>query len=191
MRWRLALLLIVLLLVGVYDQFTGYLGSLWLGWWLAVVMVLALYFYYAILMSRASIEIRPGSLRWQGPVMGYNISYGRIYSVASGKMEQGLLTNKSSPVHIEEVNSNGGEEDTATDGDHSSTAWGFRNFLGVGAEPEEEPEAEVLPVPEGTEDMPITGETLSCDPTGEATCDDPCREEGEREDVYDGETTQE
>jgi hypothetical protein len=88
MRWRLVLLLIVLLLLGIYDQFTGYLGSFWLAWWLAIVLVAALYFYYAVLIPRASIQVGQGSLRLQGPLTGYNFSYGRIYSVASGNMEQ-------------------------------------------------------------------------------------------------------
>jgi hypothetical protein len=87
MRWWLALLLIVLLLVGIYDQFTGYLSSLWLGWWLVTFLVGVLYFYYAILMRRVSIQVRQGSFRLQGPIVGYNISYARIYSVTSSKME--------------------------------------------------------------------------------------------------------
>jgi hypothetical protein len=87
-RGWLALLLIVLLLVGVYDQFTGYLSSLWLGWWLATFLVGLLYFYYAILMRRASIQVRQGSFRLQGPLVGYNISVSRIYTVTSSKMEQ-------------------------------------------------------------------------------------------------------
>jgi len=88
MRWRLGLLLLVLLLVGIYDQFTGYLGSLWPAWWAAILLVVAIFFYYAVLMRRASIQARPGTFRWQGPLVGYNISYGRIFSVASGNMEQ-------------------------------------------------------------------------------------------------------
>ena len=88
MRWRLALLLIVLLLVGIYDQFTGYLGSFWLGWWLAIFLVGLLYFYYAVLMRRSSIQVRQGAFRFQGPIVGYNINYGRITMAASGQMEQ-------------------------------------------------------------------------------------------------------
>ena len=88
MSWRLGLLLFVLVLVGVYDRLTGYLGSLWLGWWLAAFLVALMMFYYAVLMRRAFIQIRPGSFRWQGPITGYNISYGRVRSVASSKMEQ-------------------------------------------------------------------------------------------------------
>lgn len=97
MRWRLVLLLIVLLLVGVYDQFTGYLGSLWWGWWLAILLVSVLYLYYAVLLRRASIQVRPGSFRFQGPLIGYTISYGRIYSVASGRMEQHYSKNQLGP----------------------------------------------------------------------------------------------
>jgi hypothetical protein len=96
MRWRLALLLIVLLLVGVYDQFTGYLGSLWFGWWLAIFLVGTLYLYYAILMRRASIQVGKGSLRFQGPLAGYNISYGRIYTVVSSNMDQHYSKNQLS-----------------------------------------------------------------------------------------------
>jgi len=88
MRWRLALLLIVLLLVGVYDQFTGYLGSLWFGWWLAIFLVGILYIYYAVLMKRASIQVRQGSFRFQGPLAGYNISVDRISTVTSSNMDQ-------------------------------------------------------------------------------------------------------
>ena len=88
MRWRLAPLFIVMLLVGIYDQFTSYLGPLWFGWWLAIFLVGLIYFYYAILMRRASIQVRQDSLRLQGPIIGFNISYVRINSVTSANMEQ-------------------------------------------------------------------------------------------------------
>ena len=118
-----------------------------------------------------------------------------VSDVASGKMEQGLLTNKNQgeSVQIEEIHNGGNEDTTGTDGDHSSAAWGFRNFLGGGgaAEPEEEPEAEVLPVPEGEEDMPVADEAIPCDTTGQTACDDLGGEEGEREDVYDCEAAEE
>ncbi len=94
MRWRLALLLIVLLLVAIYDHFTSYLGSLWWGWWLAILLVGMLYLYYAVLIRRAWIQVRPSSFRFQGPLVGYTISYGRIHSVASGRMEQHYSKNQ-------------------------------------------------------------------------------------------------
>lgn len=87
-RRKLALLAILLLVIGIYDQFTEFLGDYWLAWWGAFLLVMALWVYYAIMMRRASIQVRDKFLRLQGPIIGYNISYGRIYSVTSGKMEQ-------------------------------------------------------------------------------------------------------
>ncbi len=87
-RRKLAFLALVLLAVGLYDQFTQFLGDYWLVWWAAFLLVMALWVYYAIMMRRASIQVRPKFIRLQGPLIGHNISYGRIHSVTSGKMEQ-------------------------------------------------------------------------------------------------------
>lgn len=85
---KLALLAILLLAIGIYDQFTEFLGDYWLAWWAAFLLIVTLWIYYAIMMRRASIQVRSKFLRLQGPIIGYNISYGRIHSVTSGKMEQ-------------------------------------------------------------------------------------------------------
>ncbi len=87
-KTKLALLALVLLAIGLYDQFTEFLGDYWLAWWAAFLLIVTLWVYFAIMMRRASIQVRSKFLRLQGPIIGYNISYGRIHSVTSGKMEQ-------------------------------------------------------------------------------------------------------
>ena len=84
----LSLLILVMLVIGLYDQFTEFLGDYWFAWWGALFILLAQWVYYVTMMRRASIQVKPQYLRLQGPVIGYNISYGRIRSVTSGKMEQ-------------------------------------------------------------------------------------------------------
>jgi|GEM_PF-4345445 hypothetical protein len=88
LRVRLTLLVIVMLAVGLYDQYTEWLGDYWLVWWAAFLVVMIVWVYFVVMMRRASIQVREKFLRLQGPVVGYNISYGRIHSVTSGKMEQ-------------------------------------------------------------------------------------------------------
>jgi len=88
MQRRLSLLAIVVLAVGLFDQFTEFLGDYWVAWWGAFLLIMALWVYYAIMMRRVSIQVKPKYLRLQGPLIGFNISYGRIHSVTSGKMEQ-------------------------------------------------------------------------------------------------------
>jgi len=87
-KTKLAMLALVLLTIGLYDQFTEFLGDYWLAWWAAFLLIVTLWVYFAIMMRRASIQVRSKFLRLQGPIIGYNISYGRIHSVTSGKMEQ-------------------------------------------------------------------------------------------------------
>lgn len=87
-RRKLALLALVIFGIGLYDQYTEFLGDYWFVWWAAFLLIMALWVYYAIMMRRASIQVRPNFLRLQGPITSSNISYGRIHSVTSGKMEQ-------------------------------------------------------------------------------------------------------
>ncbi|MGD2048682.1 MAG: hypothetical protein PVH03_04270 [Chloroflexota bacterium] len=82
------LLALVMLAVGLYDQYTEWLGDYWLAWWAAFLLIMVLWVYFVVMMRRASIQVRDKFLRLQGPIVGYNISYGRIHSVTSGKMEQ-------------------------------------------------------------------------------------------------------
>jgi hypothetical protein len=87
-RVKLTLLVLATLAVGLYDQYTEWLGDYWLAWWAAFLLIMILWVYYVVMMRRASIQVRDKFLRLQGPVIGYNFSYGRIHSVTSGKMEQ-------------------------------------------------------------------------------------------------------
>lgn len=84
----LSLTLIVLLAVGIHDQFTAVLGDGWIIWWVIILCISLLWFYYSFLIRRASIQVKPQHLRLQGPIFGKNISYGRIYAVTAGKMGQ-------------------------------------------------------------------------------------------------------
>ncbi len=90
-RVREVLLLIVLSLAGLvaYDLLVApVLGSLWYAAPVALAAAFALWYYYAILMRRAALQVRPDMLRLQGPLVGMNISYGRIHSVTPTAMSQ-------------------------------------------------------------------------------------------------------
>lgn len=88
MRWRLVLLTVLMLALGLYDQFTGVMGDNWLLLWLAMIPVALLWLYYALLMPRAAIHVRPGHLRLQGPLYGRKLSFKRIRTVSPDKLEQ-------------------------------------------------------------------------------------------------------
>jgi hypothetical protein len=88
-RTLLLLLAVAVFGAGIYDQFSPIFGDdLWYIIWVAWPFFLALWFYYAVLLRRAAIQVRPDYLRLQGPVSGVNISYGRIYAATSAQMEQ-------------------------------------------------------------------------------------------------------
>jgi hypothetical protein len=89
LRNKLLFLLFILLGIGVYDFFYQILGdNVWFLFWIVILVVFLLWFYYAFMMPRASIQIRPKSLRLRGPLMAFNVSYGRIHSVTSAQMSQ-------------------------------------------------------------------------------------------------------
>lgn len=89
LRNKLLLLWLMLVVIGIYDFFNQVLDdAIWFYFWIVIGFVFMLWFYYAFLMPRASIQARPKSLRLQGPFYAYNISYGRIYSVTSAQMGQ-------------------------------------------------------------------------------------------------------
>ena len=89
LRNKVLLLFLILLGIGIYDLITPILpDALWFWFWVIIFLVFMLWFYYAFLVRRASIQARPKSLRLQGPLIAFNISYGRIYSVTSAQMGQ-------------------------------------------------------------------------------------------------------
>jgi hypothetical protein len=88
MRWKLALLAVLMLALGLYDQVTGILGPNWVWIWLGLLVVVLLWFYYAVLMRRTAIHVAPAYVRLQGPLYGRKISYGRIQLVTPSKLEQ-------------------------------------------------------------------------------------------------------
>ena len=89
LRNKLLFLFFILLAIGVYDFFTQILGDdVWFLFWIVILVVFLLWFYYAFMMPRASIQIRPKSLRLRGPLMAFNVSYARIHSVTSAQMSQ-------------------------------------------------------------------------------------------------------
>ncbi len=88
MGWKLALLTVLMLALGVYDQFTGILGPNWFWIWLAIPAAAVMWLYYAILMRRAAVYIGPGHIRLQGPLYGRKISFKRIQIVTPGKLDQ-------------------------------------------------------------------------------------------------------
>ena len=88
MRGKVFLLLLVALAAAIADYFTEFLGDLWYLSWVAVGILIVLWFYYAILFRRASVILGPNALRLQGPLWHLDISYGRIYTVTAGHIEQ-------------------------------------------------------------------------------------------------------
>lgn len=89
MRNKLLLLFFILLGIGIYDLYKQILDdALWFYFWIVIFFVFMLWFYYAFMMPRSSIQARPKSLRLQGPLYAINISYARIRSVTSGQMAQ-------------------------------------------------------------------------------------------------------
>jgi len=87
-RGKLVLLAILMLVLGMVDQFTGILGPNWFMIWLALAAVAILWFYYALLMPRSAIHIAPGYLRLQGPLYGRKLSFKRIRTVSADKLDQ-------------------------------------------------------------------------------------------------------
>lgn len=88
-RNKFLLLFLILLGIGIYDWYNYILAdSLWFYYWVVVGLVFVLWLYYALLVPRASIQVRPKSLRLKGPIIAFNISYGRIHSVTSAQMGQ-------------------------------------------------------------------------------------------------------
>lgn len=89
LRNKILLLFLILLAIGIYDFFNPILpDNIWYGFWVVIFLVFLLWFYYAVLVPRASIQVRPKALRLKGPIIGFNISYGRIHSVTSAQMGQ-------------------------------------------------------------------------------------------------------
>lgn len=88
MRRRLVLLAILMVTLGLYDQFTGVLGPNWFFIWLALIPVLILWLYFALLMPRAAVHITPEYIRLQGPLYGRRLSLKRICTISPGKLEQ-------------------------------------------------------------------------------------------------------
>ncbi len=87
-RNKMLLLFLMLLAIGIFDLFNPIMGDLWYLFWVVIGVIFFLWLYYAFIMPRASVQLRPKSLRLKGPLIAFNISYGRIHSVTSGQMGQ-------------------------------------------------------------------------------------------------------
>jgi hypothetical protein len=97
MRGKLLALALILVAAGLYDLMVDpFLGASWLYLWLIVALVFLLWFYYAFLVRRAAIQVRPDILRLQGPLRGVNLSYGRVHSVTTAHMAQHVHGSKLS-----------------------------------------------------------------------------------------------
>lgn len=83
--WGIMLLCAV---IGIYDFYTRALGSRWYCIWVAAAACLGLWLYHGWLLRRVSIQVRPNTLRLQGALRGFNISYGRILTVTSATLSQ-------------------------------------------------------------------------------------------------------
>jgi hypothetical protein len=89
LRNKVLLLLLILFGIGAYDLYSPILADdLWFYFWIVILMVFLLWIYYAFIVPRASVQMRPKSLRLKGPLIAFNISYARIHSVTSAQMSQ-------------------------------------------------------------------------------------------------------
>jgi hypothetical protein len=87
-RTELIILAALLLILGLIDLTNPIFGDAWWWLWIALLFVVLIWFYYALLTRRASIQVGSKMLRLQGPIIGVNISYGRVHSVTAGKLGQ-------------------------------------------------------------------------------------------------------
>jgi hypothetical protein len=88
MRWKLVLLAILMLVLGVFDIFTGVLGPNWFLLWLALAPVMIMWLYYALLMPRAAVHVTPEYIRLQGPLYGRRLSVKRIRTISPSTLAQ-------------------------------------------------------------------------------------------------------
>ncbi|MCP4360285.1 MAG: hypothetical protein GY796_19940 [Chloroflexi bacterium] len=89
MRNKLLLLWLVLLALALFDLLiTPVLGSLWFVLWLAILLLMLVWVYYAFLMRRAAFIVTPNYLLLQVPFKSVKISYGRVSSITSSHMAQ-------------------------------------------------------------------------------------------------------
>jgi hypothetical protein len=89
LRNKILLLFLMLLGIGIYDLIDPMLDDdLWFYFWIVIGVVFLLWIYYAVIIPRSSIQMRPKSLRLKGPLIAFNISYARIHSVTSAQMSQ-------------------------------------------------------------------------------------------------------
>lgn len=77
------LIFLVVAVMGVYDQYEPFLGDDWILWWPAVALFFAVWAYYALLVPRSAVLVRPDCLRVQGPIRGIDISYAGVRTVTS------------------------------------------------------------------------------------------------------------
>lgn len=87
-RGKVFLLLVVALVAAIVDYYTEFLGDFWYLSWVVAALLFVLWFYYAVWFRRSGLQIRENTLRLRGPLGKMDISYGRIYSVTAGHMEQ-------------------------------------------------------------------------------------------------------
>jgi hypothetical protein len=89
LRNKILLLFLMLLGIGIYDLIDPMLDDdLWFYFWIVIGVVFLLWIYYAVIIPRSSIQMRPKSLRLKGPLIAFTISYARIHSVTSAQMSQ-------------------------------------------------------------------------------------------------------
>ena len=88
MRGKVLLLVLIFLIAGIVDWYLQFFGPLWYFAWIGFGVSLALWFYYAVLVRRASIVVRGDLLMLQGPITRLKISYGRIISSTSVRLER-------------------------------------------------------------------------------------------------------
>jgi hypothetical protein len=95
MRGKLLFLAIVLFVLAMADLlWRPFMGDAWFLLWLAWLLVVLWWGYYAFAVRRAGLIVYDNYLVLQGPLRAVKISYGRVHSITSTHMSQHYDLNK-------------------------------------------------------------------------------------------------
>ena len=88
MRGKVLLLVIFFLVAGIADWYLEFFGALWYFVWIGLAVSSVLWVYYGLLVKRASVMVREDLLLVQGPLTRFKVSYGRIISTTSVRLDR-------------------------------------------------------------------------------------------------------
>lgn len=96
-RWKLLILWVVLLVLGLADLlYRSFLGDYWYVLWIVLPLVILFWGYYTFFLPRAWFIVTPDHMLLQTPAGQMKISYGRLDNVTSSQMVQHFTLKKLS-----------------------------------------------------------------------------------------------